>query len=121
MNTLYMERIEKYPLYNNTSDGMHPISELSKQLNGHFNWNKAKMDCFARMLIGLLKTRNIKLTEITIGFVSDAQPGSCYRRVQRFTHSYRVDFDSVAWFVTALFGFIDRPCRQRRSPPNRPT
>jgi len=89
---------------------MHQISELSKQLNDHFNWNKAKMDCFVGMLIGLLKTRNINLTEIAIGFVSDTQPESRYRRVQRFIHSHRINFDSVAWFVMALFRFIDSPC-----------
>jgi hypothetical protein len=88
---------------------MHQISELSKQLNDHFNWNKAKMDCFVGMLIGLLKTRNINLTEIAIGFASDIQPGSRYRRVQRFIHGHRINFDSVAWFVMALFGFIDSP------------
>ena len=88
---------------------MHQISELSKQLNQHFNWNKAKMDCFVGMLIGLLKTRNINLTEIALGFASDRQPESRYRRVQRFIHSHHINFDSVAWFVMALFGFIDSP------------
>ena len=42
------------------------------------------MDCFVGMLVGLLKTRNINLTEIAIGFASDTQPGSRCRRVQRF-------------------------------------
>lgn len=88
---------------------MHQISELSKRLNNHFNWNKAKMDCFVGMLVGLLKTRNINLTEIAIGFAGDTQPGSRYRRVQRFINSHPINFDSVAWFVMALFGFIDRP------------
>ena len=67
------------------------------------------MDCFVGMLIGLLKTRNINLTEIALGFASDRQPESRYRRVQRFIHSHHINFDSVAWFVMALFGFIDSP------------
>lgn len=67
------------------------------------------MDCFVGMLVGLLKTRNINLTEIAIGFASDTQPGSRYRRVQRFIHSHPINFDSVAWFVMSLFGFADSP------------
>lgn len=88
---------------------MHQINELSKRLNQHFNWNKAKMDCFVGMLIGLLKTRNINLTEIAIGFANDAQPESRYRRIQRFIRGHRLNYDSVAWFVMMLFGFIDSP------------
>jgi Transposase DDE domain len=88
---------------------MHQINELSMRLNQHFNWNKAKMDCFVGMLIGLLKTRNINLTEIAIGFANDAQPESRYRRIQRFIRSHRLNYDSVAWFVMMLFGFIDSP------------
>lgn len=67
------------------------------------------MDCFVGMLIGLLKTRNINLTEIAIGFANDAQPESRYRRIQRFIHGHRLNYDSVAWFVMMLFGFIDSP------------
>ena len=67
------------------------------------------MDCFVGMLIGLLKTRSINLTEIAIGFASDIQPGSRYRRIQRFVHGHHINFDSVAWFVMVLFGFIDSP------------
>jgi hypothetical protein len=86
---------------------MHQINELSKRLNQHFNWNKAKMDCFVGMLIGLLKTRNINLTEIAIGFANDARPESRYRRIQRFIRGHRLNYDSVARFVMVLFGFID--------------
>jgi len=64
---------------------MHQLSELSMQLNDLFNWNEAKIDCFVGMLVGLLKTRNINLTEIALGFASDAQPGSRYQRVQCFS------------------------------------
>jgi hypothetical protein len=40
---------------------MEQINELSVMLNQHFKWNKARMDCFVGMLIGLLKTRTINL------------------------------------------------------------
>ena len=62
------------------------INELATILNQHFAWNKARMDCFVGMLIGLLKTRNINLVELATGFASEASPGSRYRRIQRFIH-----------------------------------
>ncbi len=47
--------------------------------------------------------------EMSTGFVSDAQQESRYRRIQRFIHGYFLSFDKVAWFVMALFGFLDSP------------
>jgi hypothetical protein len=46
------------------------INELATILNQHFAWNKARMDCFVGMLIGLLKTRNINLVELATGLRS---------------------------------------------------
>lgn len=85
------------------------INELAGILNQHFSWNKARMDCFVGMLIGLLKTRTINLVEMSMGFVSDAQQESRYRRIQRFIHGHFLSFDKVAWFIMALFGFLDTP------------
>lgn len=85
------------------------INELAGILNQHFAWNKARMDCFVGMLIGLLKTRNINLVEMATGFVSDAEPDSRYRRIQRFIHRHFLSYDKVAWFIMALFGFLDNP------------
>ena len=85
---------------------MEQINELSSMLNEHFQWNKARMDCFVGMLIGLLKTRTINLSEIALAFPNDVRQGSRYRRVQRFIHSYTLSFDKVAWFIMTLYGFI---------------
>jgi len=67
------------------------------------------MDCFVGMLIGLLKMRTINLAEMSLGFASDAQQESRYRRIQRFIHGHFLSFDKVAWFIMALFGFLDTP------------
>ncbi len=85
---------------------MQQIGELSEILKQSFNWHKARRDCFTGMLIGLLKTRSVNLTEIATGFPSDAQPESRYRRIQRFIHKHPINFDCVALFIMALFGFI---------------
>ncbi len=66
------------------------------------------MNCFVGMLVGLLKTRNINLVELATGFVSDAEQDSRYRRIRRFIHGH-LSYDKVAWFIMALFGFLDTP------------
>jgi Transposase DDE domain len=86
---------------------MQQINELSDMLNQHFKWNKAKMDCFCGMLIGLIKVRSINLTKIANAYPSQAEPDSRYRRMQRFIHDYPVNFDTVAWFMMKLFNFLN--------------
>lgn len=86
---------------------MQQIGQLSTELNQTFNWNKARMDCFAGMLIALLKLRSINLSELASAFPSGAQKESRYRRIQRFICGHYVDFDVVALFIMRLFSFLD--------------
>lgn len=86
---------------------MQQINELSSMLNQHFHWNKARMDCFVGMLIALFKLRSVNLTEIAAGFPNQTKLASRHRRVQRFIHQHRICFDLVAWFIMALFGFLN--------------
>jgi len=86
---------------------MEQINELSVMLNQHFKWNKARMDCFVGMLIGLLKTRTINLTELAIAFPSSASVDSRYLCIQRFFSAYPIDFDVIALFIISQFGFLE--------------
>lgn len=60
---------------------MQQINELSAILNQHFKWNKARIDCFCGMQIGLIKARSINLTRIATAFPSLVSPESRYRRL----------------------------------------
>jgi hypothetical protein len=85
---------------------MEQINELSSMLNQHFEWNKARMDCFVGMLIGVLKSRSMNLTEIALAFPNGSvKVESRYRRIQHFVHSYPIDFDHIALFIMLLFCF----------------
>lgn len=86
---------------------MEQIEALSGLLNPHFNWNKARMDCFVGMLISLLKIRSVNLTELATAFPSDAKKESRYRRIQRFIDGHFMSFDNVAWFIMYLFEFVE--------------
>lgn len=71
------------------------INELEVILNGYFSW-KSRMDCFATMLIALIKVRTVNLTEIACGFSSFAKQESRYTRVKRFFREFKIDFSIVA-------------------------
>ena len=86
---------------------MQQVNELSVMLNQTFNWNKARIDCFSGMLIGLLKVKSINLAEISMAFPNNVKIESRYRRIQRFIHQHPIDFDTVAWFIMTLFAFIE--------------
>jgi len=84
---------------------MEQINELSSMLNQHFNWNKARMGCFVGMLLALLSTRSINLTELAMAFPSTAKLDLRYRRIQRFITDYLPNFDKVACFIIGLLCF----------------
>lgn len=58
------------------------------------------------MLITLLSTRRMNLTELAIAFSSAVKPDSRYRRIQRFLSHYSPDFDKVSLLIMNLFGFL---------------
>jgi hypothetical protein len=86
---------------------MKQINELSTILNESFKWNKARMDCFTGMLMGIIKARTVNLTEVALMFSGGAKFESKYRRIQRFLHEFSLNFNQLAWFIMALFGFLN--------------
>jgi hypothetical protein len=84
------------------------INELECMLNGYFNWNKARMGCFAGMLVALFKVRTINLTELACGFTSKATMDSRYKRIKRFFKEFTISFPLVASWVVQFFGLIDQ-------------
>jgi predicted DNA-binding transcriptional regulator len=86
---------------------MEHTSELQAILNGYFKWNKARITCFAKMLVALIATRTINLNKIACFFASDAQQLSRYRRPQRFFAGFKMDYDIIAGFIFRLFFIIN--------------
>ena len=82
---------------------MEKISELQAILNGTFQWNKARMECFINMLIALLISRTVNLSKIAAVILGGkTTKASCYRRVQRFFAKFTIDFDMIAGFIFRL-------------------
>jgi hypothetical protein len=53
-------------------------------LNECFAWDKRHMDCFLKMLLGLLTLQTVNLKKLRILGGSGVKADSYYRRMQRF-------------------------------------
>lgn len=82
---------------------MDKISELRAILSPILNWNKARLDCFIRLLLALFAVRTVNLRELAVGFISDVQVDSRYQRIKRFFSQYVMDTDMIAKWLYQLF------------------
>lgn len=87
---------------------MKYINELKGILTTNLGWNKARIDCFAKMLLSLFKARTVNLAELACSFSSQNKLLSRYRRLQRFFHEFEIDLSKVAEFVFKLFELGDK-------------
>jgi len=89
---------------------MEHINELASILNVSFNWNKARITCFSKMLLALLVTRTVNLKKIACSMSSKADVDSRYRRLQRFFANFEINYDTVATFLFQMFFCQDDGC-----------
>lgn len=82
---------------------MDKTSELKSILGQYFVWNKARLDCFTRMLIALITVQTVNLKEIAIALVSRADVDSRYKRLRRFFSQFNLNYDFIARFIFNLF------------------
>ncbi len=86
---------------------MKKISGLKSILGESFAWNKARLDCFSRMLLALFAVRTVNLSELAVAFASKAKVRSRYIRLHRFFKQFTFDYDILARWIFALF-FSDK-------------
>jgi hypothetical protein len=84
------------------SDGLRVI------LKGHLGWGKCRVDCFIGMLLALVRLKRMNLTQLALGFASEAEPKSRYRRLQRFFQEVVFDYNAVARLIMQLFDFQEK-------------
>ena len=83
---------------------MPHINELTDILHEYFPWNKARLSCFAGMLIALFAVRTVNLTQIACALAGEAKESSRYRRVQRFFSEFEFDYHKIAAFIFGSSG-----------------
>ena len=69
---------------------------LADILNEHFNWNKARMNCFVGMLLALIQIRTVNLAGLACVFEGKAKIDSRYKRIKRFFSTFTIDMAVVA-------------------------
>ncbi len=82
---------------------MKSISGLKKILSENLTWNKARIDCFARMLLSLFSVRTVNLSELAVSFPSKTKQSSRYKRLQRFFRGFQMDYVEIAKWIFRLF------------------
>jgi len=82
---------------------MKHINELERRLNDYFDWNKARMSCFAKMLLALFVSGTVNLQKIAVAFDSEAHIASRYKRLQRFFSLFKIDMNILARFIFSIF------------------
>ncbi len=75
---------------------------LTKILKTNLNWNAARIKLLANMIIALLKTRTVCLTDIATALSGKAKTESKYKTLQRFFRSYAMDIDSISRMVVNM-------------------
>jgi hypothetical protein len=78
---------------------------LYDSLKAHLDWGKPRLECFVGMLLGLLRLKQVNLTQLAVGFASDTDIKSRYRRLQRFFAGVYFDYDAIARLQMQLFDF----------------
>ena len=82
---------------------MGKIRKLREIISPILNWNKARLDCFVRLLLALFAVRTVNLRECAIGFISPVQIDSRYQRIKRFFSQFVMDTDQIAKGLYRLF------------------
>ena len=76
---------------------------LRNKIHKFFDFGKARVDCFSKMLLALFKVKAVNLAELASAFDGEAKVDSHYRRISRFFTEVNFNFDSVAQLIFNLF------------------
>lgn len=82
---------------------MDNISELSEIIGVFLKGNKARTDCFIKMLLALFAVKTVNLREIAVAFMSPVQIDSRYKRVKRFFAQIKFERACIARWLFKLF------------------
>mgnify|MGYP000045950831 FL=1 len=75
---------------------------LADILKNNLDWNKARIDLLANMIIALIKVRTVCLTEIATALSGKAKKDSKYKRLQRFFRFFPMDIESVSRVIASM-------------------
>jgi hypothetical protein len=71
-------------------------------LQHHLQWNAARLAFVSTFLIALMRVKTVNLAEIATGFSGEAKVASHYKRIQRFSRDFEVDYESIALMIVKV-------------------
>mgnify|MGYP001549241349 CR=1 FL=1 len=71
---------------------------------GFFHWNLARAKCIANLIVALIKVRTVNLVQLAIALPGTTQDHSKYRRLQRLFREVKIDFSTLAFFISTRPG-----------------
>ncbi len=83
---------------------MTDIRSLEQTLGNNLSWNQARINFLAKLILALIKVRNVNLTEVANGFGGKAAADSSYRRLKRFFQLFEISYSAIALLLVKLMG-----------------
>lgn len=84
---------------------MRLITELTKSINGFFDWDKRRTECLVKTVVALMMVQTVNLKKLSCAIFGDSKVDSTYRRLQRFFAHFQMDFNGLAKLIVSLFEF----------------
>jgi hypothetical protein len=81
---------------------MKEINLFREMLKEHLQWNAARLTFVSIFLIALMRVKTVNLAEIATGFSGKAKVDSHYKRLQRFSRDFEVNYESIALMVVKV-------------------
>ncbi len=82
---------------------MRAINELSRRINQSLDWDKRRINCFAKMVVALVMVQSVNLKKLACAIYGSANRDSSYRRLQRFFSGFRINYNDIALLLVNLF------------------
>jgi hypothetical protein len=77
-------------------------TQLTRILQEHLSWHKARVRFAAAFILALLRVRSVSFPSLALALNPHAQTESNERRLQRFFSSFKLDLDAFARLLLAL-------------------
>lgn len=81
---------------------MDHSTALQALLQDHLNWNKARINFLARVVVALIKMSSVNLTQLACALNPNVKLSSNYRRLQRFLSGFEFDPLTLTRIVVML-------------------
>lgn len=87
---------------------MNQVNELKEILGDFLDWNKARLDCFTKMLLAMFVVKTVNLKEIATALSGNTKIESRYKRIKSFFREFDFDQSQISAWVMKLFFSNDK-------------